>query len=96
MRGEAFATSLRNCRRRGEPPPEVFEGIAALWVTLGQRERAAHIAGAAEHVREQLGGGLRLHPYRPLPERLEPAWSEGRALSPEEAADYALNEPVGP
>jgi tetratricopeptide (TPR) repeat protein len=93
---EAFATSLRLCQRRGElPPPDVFEGIAALWVTLGQRERAARIAGAADHVREQLGGGLRLHPNRPLPERLEPAWSEGRAMSPEDAADYALNE-VGP
>lgn len=90
---EAFATSIRIGQRRGEPPsPEVLDGIAALWATLGQDERAVRMAGAAERVREQLGGVMRLHPNRPLPERVEPAWSEGRAMSPEEAAEYALNE----
>ncbi len=90
---EAFATSIRIGQRRGEPPsPEVLDGIAALWAMLGQDERAARMAGAAERVREQLGGVMRLHPNRPLPERVEPAWSEGRAMSQEEAAEYALNE----
>jgi hypothetical protein len=92
---EAFATSIRIGQRRGElPSPEVLDGVAALWATLGQDERAARMAGAAERVREQLGGLMRLHPNRPLPERIEPAWSEGRAMSPEEAAEYALNELV--
>ena len=69
----------------------MLDGIAALWATLGQDERAVRMAGAAERVREMLGG-VRLHPNRPLPERVEPAWSEGRAMSPEEAAEYALTE----
>jgi len=93
---EAFATSLDLCRQSGEPPPpEVFEGIAALWVELGQHEKAARLAGAAEHAREQMSIRVRWHPDRPLPERLEPAWTQGLAMSPEEAADYALTELVG-
>jgi predicted ATPase/class 3 adenylate cyclase len=92
----AFATSIRIGRSRGEPPsPEALEGIAALWATLGQRERAARMAGAAESVREQLGSGMRLYLDRPPPERIEPEWSEGRAMSAEEAAEYALNELSG-
>jgi predicted ATPase len=92
---EAFATSLRLCQRRGEPPPaDVFEGIAALWAALGRRESAARMAGAGEHVREQMGAGFRWHPDRPLPERVEPAWSEGRAMTVDEAAEYALQELV--
>ena len=31
------------------------------------------------------------HPDRALPERVEPAWSEGRAMSPDEALEYALS-----
>jgi predicted ATPase/class 3 adenylate cyclase len=90
---EAFATSIRIGQRRGEPPsPEVLDGIAALWATLGQDERAARMAGAAERVRERLGGVMRVHPNRPLPDRVEPAWSEGLAMSLEEAAEYALSE----
>jgi predicted ATPase len=89
---EAFVTSIRICQRRGEPPwPELFEGIAALWTTLGRDVPAARMAGAADRLREELGAQMRFHANRPLPERIEPAWSEGRAMSPEEAAEYALN-----
>ena len=88
---DAFATSIRIAQRRGEPPsPDAFDGIAAIWATLGRRENAARIAGAAEHVREQFGL-RRLRANRPLPERIEPAWSEGRAMSPQDAAEYALD-----
>jgi predicted ATPase/class 3 adenylate cyclase len=91
---EAFATSIRIGQRRGEPPsPDALEEIAAVWATLGQHERAARTAGAAHRIREQLGH-IPHHPNRPLPERVEPAWSEGRAMSAEEAVEYALNEPA--
>jgi predicted ATPase len=89
---EAFSTSIRIGQRRGEPAWEVLDGVAALWTTLGDDERAARLAGAAERVRERLGGVERFRPNRPVPERIEPAWSEGRAMSPEEAAEYALSE----
>jgi predicted ATPase/class 3 adenylate cyclase len=89
---EAFATSLRFCQRRGEPPmPDALEGMAAVWATLGEHERAARTAGAAQRIREQLAIAFPEHPDRPLPEPVEPAWSEGRAMSAEEAVKYALS-----
>ena len=89
---EAFAASLRLCQLRGEPPlPDALEGMAAVWATLGERERAARAAGAAQRVREQQGTAFPEHPDRPLPERVEPAWSQGRAMSAEEAVEYALS-----
>ena len=88
---DAFATSVRIGLRRSELSWETFEGIAAVWVTLGHHEDAARLAGAAERIREQSGGLLRVRPRPPAPERIEPSWSEGRAMSPEEAAEYALS-----
>jgi predicted ATPase/class 3 adenylate cyclase len=89
---EAFATSLRLRQRRGEPPmPDALEGMAAVWATLGERERAARTTGAAQRIREQLAIALPEHPDRPLPEHVEPAWSEGRAMSAAEAVEYALS-----
>ena len=70
--------------------------MAAVWATLGQRERAARTAGAAQRIREQLGIAFPEHPDRLLPERVEPAWSEGRAMSAEEAMEYALSSPTDP
>jgi hypothetical protein len=106
---EAFATSIRIGQRRAEPPsPDTLDRIAALWTTLGHHERAARMAGAAERAREQLGAGpffatgttitglvWHWHPDTPLPERIEPAWSEGREMTCEEAAEYALDELSG-
>jgi tetratricopeptide (TPR) repeat protein len=89
---EAFATSLRIGQRRGEPPlPDALEGMAAVWATLGERERVARTVGAAQRIREQRGTAFPEHPDRPLPEPVEPAWSEGRAMSAEEAVEYALS-----
>jgi predicted ATPase/class 3 adenylate cyclase len=89
---EAFATSLRIGQRRGEVPlPDALEGMAAVWATLGERERPVRTAGAAQRIREQLDNIVPLHPDRPLPEPVEPAWSEGRAMSAEEALEYALS-----
>ena len=71
--------------------PDALEGMAAVWTTLGERERAARTAGAAQRIREQLAIAFPEHPNRPLPEPVEPAWSEGRAMSAEEAVEYALS-----
>jgi predicted ATPase len=87
----AFAESIHVGERRGEQWPEVLEGIAAIWSLRGDAERAARTAGAAERLREQLGF-TRFRPDRPLPDRVEPAWSEGRAMSTEEAVEYALRD----
>ena len=93
---DAFATSLRIGQRRGDPPlPDALEGMAAVWATLGERERAARTAGAAQRIREQLNYLVPLHPDRPLPEPVEPAWSEGRAMSAEEAVEYVLSSEPG-
>jgi len=88
---EAFAMALRIGQRRGEPPwPDVLEGMAAIWSALGEPERAARTAGAALRIRELLDARVPEHPDRPLPDPVEPAWSEGRAMSVEEVVEYAL------
>jgi predicted ATPase/class 3 adenylate cyclase len=89
---DAFATSIRIGLRRGELSWETFDGIAAVWATLGHYEGAARLAGAAERIREQSGGILRVRPRPPPPERIEPAWSEGRAMTPDQAGEYALHQ----
>jgi len=86
---DAFAISLQIARARGEPAPETLEGVAVVWAALGEAENAARIAGATERLREQIGG-RRLHPDRSLPNRVEPAWSEGRAMDHDDAAEYVL------
>lgn len=68
-----------------------LEGAAAVWTALGDRERAARLAGAAEHSCERTGF-VPVWPDRPVPERVEPAWSEGYAMSTEEAVEYALRD----
>jgi tetratricopeptide (TPR) repeat protein len=88
---EAFATSLRIAQARGEPSPEALDGVAVVWATLGEREAAARIAGAAERLREELHC-RHLHPDRPAPDRIEPAWSEGRVMHHDAAAEYVLGQ----
>jgi hypothetical protein len=64
--------------------------MAAVWATLGEHDRAARTAGAAQRIREQVAIAFPEHPDRPLPEPVEPAWSGGRAMSAEEAVEHAL------
>jgi predicted ATPase len=88
----AFAEAIRIAVRRDEPPfPSALEGIALVWASLGDSERAARIAGAADRVREQLSYMPEWRD-RPVLERLEPAWSEGRAMTNEETVEYALRD----
>ena len=89
---------------------EALEGMASLAGVMGKATRAAHLWGAAEAAREATGiafspGELALHePYlASARSRLgDAAWkealAEGRAMSLEEAAEYALSEeePIRP
>jgi predicted ATPase/DNA-binding SARP family transcriptional activator/DNA-binding CsgD family transcriptional regulator len=83
---------------------EAFEGMAGLAATIGEAPRAARLWGAAEAAREV--GGIALPPgERALlephltaarthlgDEAWEAALNEGRVMSLEDAADYALSE----
>ena len=87
---EAFQDSLRLVREIGDPALVIpLEGVAAVWETLGRSDHAARLAGAAERFRE-VSGFTTSRPGRVLPERIGPAWSEGRRMSVDEAIDYAL------
>jgi predicted ATPase len=68
---------------------ECLDAMAAVFMTSEDVGPAARLAGSAERIREELGVVTR-RPDRPLPERLEPAWSEGRSLTFDEAVRYAL------
>jgi len=90
---------------------ESLEGMASLAGALGEATRAAHLRGAAEAAREVISfalspGERALHePYLAAARSAlgeagwEEALAEGRAMSLEEAAEYALareDEPVVP
>ena len=84
------------------------EGLAKLSAMRGELVRAARLWGAAEAQREQMGMALSrfdlaasryeqdLTAVRSALEEptFEAAWAEGRAMSPEEAIEYALEEPT--
>ena len=86
------------------------EGLAKLSAMRGELVRAARLWGAAEAQREQMGMALSrfdlaasryeqdLTAVRSALEEptFEAAWAEGRAMSPEEAIEYALEEPTTP
>jgi DNA-binding CsgD family transcriptional regulator len=107
---EALVTS-QNMGRRPQVI-EALEGMASLAGAEGNASRAAHLWGAAEGARETTGilafspGEWALHePYlaaarsRLGEELWEKALAEGRAMSLEEAAEYALareGEPLAP
>jgi hypothetical protein len=80
-----------------------LEGLAGALTMMGQGPRAARLFGAAEALRERTGSAIGFATLRELYERhletlraqldaktFEAAWSEGRAMSPEQAVEYAL------
>ncbi len=85
-----------------------LRGVAGAAALRGEPARAAKLWGAEEALRESIGQPLshhdRHHPdYENLvaitrsqlaEEAWETAWSEGRAMTPEEATEYALSEVV--
>jgi predicted ATPase len=90
---QAFADAIRFNVRIGveDQLSDAFEGVAAVWAARGDTERAARLAGAAEQIRER-SALVPWRPERPLPERIEPAWSEGRAMTTAQAVEYALRD----
>ena len=81
-----------------------IETLAEVLAAAGEYERAAHLFGAAETLREAVGASI-LAFYRADydraiglartalgQERFESCWTAGHALSPDEAVTYALGE----
>ena len=81
-----------------------IETLAEVMASAGEHERAAHLFGAAETLREAVGASV-LAFYRADYDRaidtvraalghqaFESCWIEGRTLAPEEAVAYALGE----
>ncbi len=81
-----------------------IETLAEVLASTGEHERAAHLFGAAETLREAVGAPV-LAFYRADHERavdivrgalgkqgFESCWTVGRALAPDEAVAYALGE----
>jgi tetratricopeptide (TPR) repeat protein len=66
-----------------------LENIAAIWAARGDVERAARLAGAAERSHEASGTSPRV-PFDWADDSAGAGWSEGRAMSLAEAAEYAL------
>jgi hypothetical protein len=87
---EAFQESLRLIRKIGDPAfVSPLEAVAGVLAAFGMSERGARLAGAAERFREESGFRTSIH-GRPHLERVEPAWSEGREMTIDQAIEYAL------
>jgi predicted ATPase len=101
---EPFAMSARLFRSLPHPVGVALSlhGLAAVAADAGEHERAARVLGAADRLLTETGTTLHgtdrelyegvLGPVRAElgPGLLERAWNEGRALSLDEAVDYAL------
>jgi tetratricopeptide (TPR) repeat protein len=98
--------SLRGLRAVGEKwfLSRSIETLAEVMAAAGEYERAAHLFGAAETLRDAVGASV-LAFYRADYERaigkartalgqqrFESCWTAGRALSTDEAFAYALGE----
>jgi DNA-binding CsgD family transcriptional regulator len=103
----SFEEALVTSQDMGRTPQviEALEGMASLAGAMGKATRAAHLWGAAEAAREVTGisaftpAELALHePHLAVAssqlgdEAWQEALAEGRAMSLEKAAEYALSE----
>lgn len=98
----AEATSLQQ-HRWGTP--YLLEGLAGLASAQRQPAHALRLAGAAHALREAIGASTPPWWQASLERQLEPArraldegasvaaWEEGRAMTPEQAIAFALDEP---
>ena len=88
---DTFGECLHLARRHGEPRMALaaLDGVAAVWEATGRVDDAARLAGALERFRDESGLTLR-HFGQPVPARVEPAWSEGRALTFDDALEWVL------
>jgi non-specific serine/threonine protein kinase len=81
-----------------------LEGLAVVYGAKGEGTRAARLYGATEALRLDIGATLSPADRAELERHLataratldaaswEAAWAEGRAMTPEQAAEYALSE----
>ena len=101
-----FEESLTLLRRSGDKlyVSRSLECLAAVDAVRGDRSRAVRLFGAGEALREAMGASVLLHlgDYDGAvaaardhlsEEAFAAAWAEGRAMTLEEAVDYALEEP---
>ena len=86
-----FAEGLRLFARMDDESGavECLEGMACVATGRGEHERAARLSGAAEALRER-SALARMRPERPVADHVEPGWSEGRAMTLDDAVEYAL------
>lgn len=105
--GASYAASLRLSKEQGDKlvAASSFEGLACVAGVREKVERAATLFGAAEALREVAGvqntaeeDALRGPYLEAARARLDEtswqgAWAKGRAMSMEQAIDYALSEP---
>ena len=68
---------------------DCLDGLARLAAAVGESERAGRLRGAAERLRETRGR-REIRADLPFPEVPGSARNEGRALTFEQAVDYAL------
>jgi predicted ATPase/DNA-binding XRE family transcriptional regulator len=97
---ESFAVSIE----LGQPPIYSLEGLASVAVVRGQPARALRLAGAAAALREahdaarfpllraEYERGMAAAWERVGEEAGHAAWREGRAMTPEQLAAYAVSE----
>ncbi len=106
----SFTEGLKLSQRIGakEAVPEILEGLACIAATLGEPRRAATLLGAVQALRETTG--LQQEPSvhaledaylsaarsRLDEKSWEAAFEEGRAMSVEEAAKYAVSLELPP
>ena len=105
----SFRESLTVCRELGDRwlSGMCFEKMARLATVHGHRERAARLFGSAERVHETLGWRLPPADQADHDERVAStraalgesifaaAWAEGRAMTLEQAIEYALAPETG-
>jgi predicted ATPase/DNA-binding CsgD family transcriptional regulator len=105
---ELYAEGLKSSAQAGDKANIAYclEGLAHLAAAQGESEHAAQLFGAAEASLEDAGGALyayaqdrslRDQAVDALRSRLDEtalaaAWAEGRAMTPDQAAEYALSE----
>jgi predicted ATPase/DNA-binding winged helix-turn-helix (wHTH) protein len=104
-----FAEGIGILHRLGNPPGVMasLEGLACLAAATAAPRRAARLWGAAEALRQEIGGARAVHmnvayerhvqPVRATltTEAFDQAWNEGRAMSLDDAVRYALDRTTG-
>jgi predicted ATPase len=104
-----FAEGMTILHGMGDRPGviESLEGLAGVAAATAVPRRAARLWGAADALRQEMGGARSVHhsiayerqvkPVRAIlaAEAFDQAWDEGRAMSLDDVVRYALDEQAG-